>query len=581
MDSGLRVTAARGASSVYEGDNRRHRARQRPARRVLRARSATASGRRLEDPTPARTGAAPTEPLIAHALVSGSDLRTIAIRRRRSCGCYRAGSARACQASPIQVARSTASRSTRRWHAAGAGCCSAALAACVLAAVGGWFLAGKSLAPVQRGVRPPAHLRRRRLARAADAAGGDPRQRRVPPARAARQRRAATTSCPRPTGCRRWSTRCSRSPAATPPARPERDLFDLGEVVDGAVESMQPLAAERGVELTVVTERGLTVLGDPEQLRQLVVILLDNALRYTPAGGRVHVQAARRRRHGVLTVHDTGIGIASRGGRPRVRAVLPRRRGPQPRLRRRRAGARDRPASWSSEHGGRIAVERRPGEGTTFTVRLPLARPRPRRTGVERSSVRRVADSSGCRGSSRTSTPRATSYARQRASTCGGWSAELSEQLERAAAGRRRGRGRAAPRARQAAGPGADRAAGRPRRGVPRALAAGRPRAVRRRGAGRRASSPASARSRGRPCVIVANDATVKGGTYYPMTVKKHLRAQEIAAAEPAARASTWSTPAARSCRSRPRSSPTATTSAGSSTTRRACRPPASPRSPW
>ena len=47
--------------------------------------------------------------------------------------------------------------------------------------------------------------------------------------------------------------------------------------------------------------------------------------------------------------------------------------------------------------------------------------------------------------------------------------------------------------------------------------------------AGRRRSSPASARVSGRQCVIVANDATVKGGTYYPMTVKKHLRAQEIA----------------------------------------------------
>ena len=42
-------------------------------------------------------------------------------------------------------------------------------------------------------------------------------------------------------------------------------------------------------------------------------------------------------------------------------------------------------------------------------------------------------------------------------------------------------------------------------------------------------SSPGSAASQGRECVIVANDATVKGGTYYPMTVKKHLRAQEIA----------------------------------------------------
>ena len=52
---------------------------------------------------------------------------------------------------------------------------------------------------------------------------------------------------------------------------------------------------------------------------------------------------------------------------------------------------------------------------------------------------------------------------------------------------------------------------------------------VRRRGARGRASSPASAACRARKCMIVANDATVKGGTYFPMTVKKHLRAQEIA----------------------------------------------------
>ena len=71
----------------------------------------------------------------------------------------------------------------------------------------------------------------------------------------------------------------------------------------------------------------------------------------------------------------------------------------------------------------------------------------------------------------------------------------------------------------------------------------------------------------GRECMIVANDATVKGGTYYPMTVKKHLRAQEIAG-RTGCLASTWSTPAAPSCPGRTRCSPTAITSAGSSTTR-------------
>ena len=58
---------------------------------------------------------------------------------------------------------------------------------------------------------------------------------------------------------------------------------------------------------------------------------------------------------------------------------------------------------------------------------------------------------------------------------------------------------------------------------------AGRRGALRRRRARRRASSPASAWCTGREVVVVANDATVKGGTYYPMTVKKHLRAQEVA----------------------------------------------------
>ena len=71
----------------------------------------------------------------------------------------------------------------------------------------------------------------------------------------------------------------------------------------------------------------------------------------------------------------------------------------------------------------------------------------------------------------------------------------------------------------------------------------------------------------GRQCVIVANDATVKGGTYFPLTVKKHLRAQEVALQN------------RRSCLSRRRSFRTATTSGGSSSTRPRCPHSASRRS--
>lgn len=84
----------------------------------------------------------------------------------------------------------------------------------------------------------------------------------------------------------------------------------------------------------------------------------------------------------------------------------------------------------------------------------------------------------------------------------------------------------------------------------------------------------------GRECVIVCNDATVKGGTYYPVTVKKHVRAQEIAA-ENRLPCVYLVDSGARTCRTRTRCFPIATISAGSSTTRPTCRRPASRRSRW
>jgi len=68
-------------------------------------------------------------------------------------------------------------------------------------------------------------------------------------------------------------------------------------------------------------------------------------------------------------------------------------------------------------------------------------------------------------------------------------------------------------------------------------------------------------------CMIVCNDATVKGGTYYPMTVKKHLRAQEIAQQNHLP-SSTWWTRAVPTCPTKTTCSPTATTLAASSTTK-------------
>ena len=84
----------------------------------------------------------------------------------------------------------------------------------------------------------------------------------------------------------------------------------------------------------------------------------------------------------------------------------------------------------------------------------------------------------------------------------------------------------------------------------------------------------------GRECVIVANDATVKGGTYYPITVKS-ICARRKSHCRTACPASTWSIPAAPSCPNRTPCSRIATTSAASSSTRPTCRPSVSRRSPW
>jgi len=83
----------------------------------------------------------------------------------------------------------------------------------------------------------------------------------------------------------------------------------------------------------------------------------------------------------------------------------------------------------------------------------------------------------------------------------------------------------------------------------------------------------------GRECVAVVNDATVKGGTYYPITVKKHLRAQEDRPAEPASPAClSRLTRAARSYRSRTAFFPTRSFRSASSTTRRRSRPAGIPQ---
>ena len=144
--------------------------------------------------------------------------------------------------------------------------------------------------------------------------------------------------------------------------------------------------------------------------------------------------------------------------------------------------------------------------------------------------------------------------------------AKVARDRRRAAA-RRRGERHVG--ARQAAAARAGRGAARSRLAVPRARRSSPRTGCMATRCRRPASSPASAASPGRECMIVANDATVKGGTYYPLTVKKHLRAQEIARAEPSALHLSGRFRRRQPAATRTRCFPTASISAASSSTRR------------
>ena len=151
-----------------------------------------------------------------------------------------------------------------------------------------------------------------------------------------------------------------------------RERLDLGELMHNVVSSMQPLAAQRGIQLTEVVRGSAVVDGDQTRLSQLLLNLVDNGLRYTPSGGAVSVAVERDGLWAALRVADTGVGIASddlphvferfyRADRSRTRSDGG-------------AGLGLAIGQWIAQaHGGRIDVESRPGHGSTFTVRLPIA----------------------------------------------------------------------------------------------------------------------------------------------------------------------------------------------------------------
>jgi signal transduction histidine kinase len=136
---------------------------------------------------------------------------------------------------------------------------------------------------------------------------------------------------------------------------------------------MKALAAGRGIRVTAAAPaEPVRIRGDADRLRQLLLILVDNATRYTPAGGQIAIGLGADERYAVVSVSDSGIGIPSE-----ELDLVPRRfyRGSNVTdLAPAGAGLGLHVAQSIAEaHAGAIAVASEPGRGTTVEVSLPLA----------------------------------------------------------------------------------------------------------------------------------------------------------------------------------------------------------------
>ena len=253
----------------------------------------------------------------------------------------------------------------------------AALAALVLVAGGGSILVRKSAAPVERSMeqmrrfmadaahelRTPITLLRTR----AEVAGSQERE----PARDAATLQAIEREAARLGEIAGGLLTLARADAGEWPV--VRETLYLDDAIAGAIDATRAYAEQRRVFVEVGSFEEAKIVGDPALVRRLLLIVLDNALKFTPAGGRVRLDVSAQNSRAAVVVSDSGIGIPPE----HLPHVFERfYRGDQVRqdVAGGGAGLGLAIAQWiASVHGARIDVASQPGTGTRVSISFPLA----------------------------------------------------------------------------------------------------------------------------------------------------------------------------------------------------------------
>jgi heavy metal sensor kinase len=153
----------------------------------------------------------------------------------------------------------------------------------------------------------------------------------------------------------------------------EREEIELSSLVREVWEDLQIMAQEKGIQLKFTDDGFTKVEGDPLYLRQLILNLAENGLKYTSPGGKVELNVKGDRDQGLvnLFVSDTGVGIAKKD----LKRVFDRFFRVD-KARSRETGGTGLGLSicqWIAHaHDGQIGVQSKVGTGSTFTVTLPL-----------------------------------------------------------------------------------------------------------------------------------------------------------------------------------------------------------------
>jgi len=151
----------------------------------------------------------------------------------------------------------------------------------------------------------------------------------------------------------------------------QRAPVQLDDVVLAAVQACRADAAHAGIQLETHARSGLWVDADSDRIQQIVINLVGNGVKFTPAGGRVGVHVAERDGRGQIVVEDTGVGIEA----DRLSDLFQM-------FRQGQIAAQRAPGlgiglalvkSLAEMHGGRVWAESPgPGRGSRFTGELPL-----------------------------------------------------------------------------------------------------------------------------------------------------------------------------------------------------------------